>query len=118
MPDIEFQTEMYVTASGRCPVAEFMRDLRRSDPRLAADLLRGLDLLCDPANHHRPFTAPLRDGILELRGRGNAQGRILFSLEAGRVVLLLAGIVKKTRAVPDADIRTALARRKDWQAQQ
>lgn len=114
MQSIRFNIEMYVTAAGRCPVADFLREVRRSDPRLAADLVGGIEKLRDGGNHRRPLTAPLRDGILELRGRGNAQGRVLFSLESGRIVLLLAGLLKRTGPVPERDLNTALARRRNW----
>jgi putative component of toxin-antitoxin plasmid stabilization module len=114
MSEIEFQIEMYVSPTGRCPVAEFVTELETVDPRLAAALAVGVDRLRSRINHRHPLTAPLRDGILELRARGNAHGRILFSFEQDRLVLLLAGFVKSRSKVPNAEIEAALARREEW----
>lgn len=114
MPEIEFRIEMYVSISGSCPVEEFLRDVQSRDSRLAAALAAGIDRLRSRQNHRRPLTAPLRDGILELRARGTAHGRILFSFERGRLVLLLAGFVKSQSKVPNAEIEAAIARREEW----
>ena len=118
MLDLEFEVEMYTTAAGRCPVQEFLDELTRKDPRLHVALAASLLRLRNGALHRRPLTAPLRDGILEVRAHGNAQGRILFSFEGNRLILLLAGLTKRTGPVPNREIETALARQVDWRARQ
>lgn len=115
MSDMQFVVELYETEAGNRPVARFLKEQARRDPRLAAALTAGIDRLQFASNHGRPLTAPLRDGVFELRARGNAQGRILFSFQRDKVILLLAGLVKKTSAVPSSEVDRAVTRKSDWE---
>lgn len=62
----------------------------------------------------RPVTAPLGDGIFELRANhDNRHGRLLFyfSPSERRLIVVVHGLVKKTKRVPQADIDLAKRRR-------
>ncbi len=58
----------------------------------------------------RPMSAPLRDGIHELRP---GPDRILYGFNKGTAVLLHA-LRKKTRQTPSRDIDIALKHMQEW----
>lgn len=103
--------DYYITSMGQCPVREFLRKLPTRDAAKCVERIEWLEDY-DPAEapptgyiHH------VRGDIDELRrpwqGR---QYRILFARVRGQRVVLLHGIHKKTNALDEADIRTAMAR--------
>jgi len=50
---MEFSVEFYETDTGKCPVREFLDDLKASDPDDFAAILAGLAKLKN-RNYHRP----------------------------------------------------------------
>ena len=74
-------------------IAVYMRELKSQGYRL-----------------QRPVSAPLRDGIHELRPGPN---RILYGFNQG-VAVLLHAFRKKTREVPVSDIDIAFKRMQEW----
>lgn len=61
-----------------------------------------------------PLSRPLSKGLWEARTglAGNRITPVLFFVEHGRIGVV-HGFIKKTQKTPDADIRLALARRKE-----
>lgn len=62
----------------------------------------------------RPWVAPLGKGLWELRIRTRRQLRILYFLSMERNFVLLHAFVKKTREVPDSEIRIATRRMRQF----
>jgi phage-related protein len=77
------------------------------DTQLLLD--RRLDFLREKGNlSGRPISAPLKDGIFELRAK---IVRMLFYFEIGQMIIFVHGIMKKTGNLPPADIELAKKRR-------
>lgn len=62
----------------------------------------------------RPVSAPLGDGIFELRAN---ETRLLFYFESGQRIVFVHYLLKKTRRVPQSAIRLAKDRRAIIRAQ-
>lgn len=103
--------EFYQTASGRRPAEEWLnRQSRHVQARFArvARLLeeRGLDV-------GRPHVAPVRGGVWEMRAAGTDR-RLLYVAAQGSRFVILHGLAKGGKEVPERDIRIAIARGRDW----
>jgi len=71
-----------------------------------------LDLLeRNGSQSDRPISAPLGDGIFELRAKNV---RMLFYFGKNRDIIFVHGIIKKVRKVPREDIELAKKRRKEY----
>jgi len=56
----------------------------------------------------RPISAPLKDGIFELRARaGKVQARLLFFFQPGKRIIFAVSTIKKKSKVPEQDIDKA-----------
>jgi len=63
----------------------------------------------------KPRVDHLRGSVWEVRtSLGNRLARTLFAVESGQIILL-HGFIKKTQQTPDAEIRLAEKRFKEWQ---
>ena len=83
------------------------------DSDMQDTLDRKLDLLQQYGNLcGRPTTAPLGDGIFELRAK---DARMLFYFGEQREIVFVHGLIKKTRNVPRADIDRAKKNRTENQ---
>ena len=100
---------LYEDHRGRWPVQEFIDDLS-SRTEIDQILVHVRELGIQGHLLRRPVSAALGDGIYELRPGPN---RILYGFDGGDAVLLHA-LRKKTREIPDEDIRLALRRFKEW----
>ena len=112
---MEFTVEFYVSEAGRCPVLEFLDDLKASDPADHAAVLRGLVKLRDRRYHHAPLSKALGHGLFELRHVGRLNTRVLWFFMKGRRIIAVHGIRNNGQAIPTGDLRTALVRLRDWQ---
>lgn len=62
-----------------------------------------------------PHCRPLGNGLHEVRSNlENRTARVLFFIADARMVLV-HGFVKKTRAIPKADMALALGRKREWE---
>ena len=62
-----------------------------------------------------PYSAPLGDGIFELRCKlGSNITRSLYFFFSGKHIVVTNGFVKKTQKTPPGEIRLAKERRNDW----
>ena len=110
---MSFIIELYETDSGKCPVMEFAQS---TNPKLAAELLRDIDILANFGNQLRePYTKYLEDGILELRTQfGKSRCRSLYFFYANKEIIITNAFIKKTQKTPKDEIDKAKKYRKDW----
>jgi len=103
----------YRSASGRCPIEEFVEDLPIEDAREVVASIAALGELGNAAR--RPLADYIEDGIYELRARRlRKQFRVLYTFAGRDTILLLTGFVKKTKAVPPQRLQKARALRKNY----
>src|SRR5208282_53177 len=111
---MEFAVEFYETYAGRCPVQEFLDELKASDPGDFAAVLAGLAKLKNRQYHREPLTKALESGLLELRHVGKLNTRVLWFFMKGRRIIAVHGIRNKGQAIQSRDLDTARARMRDW----
>ena len=101
--------EFYEDPKGHRPVEEFIDALtNRTEINQIAVHMR--ELKSQGYRLQRPMSAPLRDGIHELRPGSN---RILYGFNQG-VAVLLHALRKKTRETPSRDIDIAFKHMQEW----
>ena len=92
--------DAYETAAGERLVQVFIPGLGARDRDEAFALVK---LLEEQGNAlKRPHSGALGGGLFELRGR---QVRIFYMFLPDRIVVLLAGVIKKRDAIPDSVLR-------------
>jgi hypothetical protein len=64
---MEFTVEFYETVTGRCPVREFLDELKASNPDDFAAVLAGLAKLRSRVYHRPPLSKFIGDDLFELR---------------------------------------------------
>src|SRR5213595_2707928 len=112
---MDFTIEFYETVTGRCPVREFLDELKTSDPDDFAAVLAGLTKLRNRHYHREPLSKPLGEGLFELRHVGKLNTRVLWFFMKGRRIIAVHGIRNKGTAIPARDLDTARDRMGDWQ---
>ncbi|SRR5258706_11124938 len=111
---MDFSVEFYETVGGRCPVREFLDDLKLSDPDDFATVLAGLAKLRNRRYHAEPLSKALGNGLFELRHVGKLNTRVLWFFVKGRRIIAVHAIRNKGQAISAHDLRTALERMGDW----
>jgi len=111
---MEFSIEFYENEAGKCPVKEFLDDLKRDDPGDFAAVLAGLDKLRNRQYHRAPLSKAIGDDLFELRHVGKLNTRVLYFFMRGRRIVAVHGIRNKARKIPVRDRRVALQRKSDW----
>lgn len=111
---MDFSVEFYETIAGRCPVQEFLDELKRSDPGDFVAVLAGLAKLRNRHYHTEPVSKALGNGLFELRHVGKLNTRVLWFFVKGRRIIALHAIRNKGQAISAHDLRTALERMSDW----
>jgi phage-related protein len=111
---MDFSVEFYETKEGRCPVQEFLNDLRSSDLDDHSAVLAGLARLRSRQNHREPLSKAVGDGLFELRHLGKLNTRVFWFFMKGCRIVAVHGIRNKGRAIPTRDVATARARMADW----
>jgi phage-related protein len=111
---MEFQIEFYESQAGRCPVRDFLEEVKRTDPGDHAAVLAGLAKLRNRQYHRPPLSKAIGDELFELRHVGRLNTRVLYFFMRGRRIVAVHGIRSKARSIPARDRRTALERRRDW----
>jgi phage-related protein len=112
---MEFTVEFYESDAGRCPVREFLDELRASDAGDFAAVVAGLARLRNRQCHREPLSKSLGDGLFELRHVGKLNTRVLWFFMKGRRIIAVHGIRNKSQAIPARDLHTARERMRDWQ---
>jgi hypothetical protein len=75
---MDFVVEFYETATGSCPVREFLDELKASDPDDFAAVVAGLAKLRNRQYHREPLSKALGDGLFELRHVGKLNTRVIW----------------------------------------
>ena len=86
-----FELELYSTEDGKEPVAEFLDSL---DRKMNAKLIGLMELLEEKGTELRePYSAPLEDGIFELRCKlGSNITRALYFFYVGKRIVVTNGL--------------------------
>jgi phage-related protein len=111
---MDFNLEFYETKDERCPVRDFLNDLKASDPGDFAAVMAGLAKLRDRRYHREPLSKSLGDGLLELRHIGKLNTRVFWFFMKGRRIVTVHGLRNKGRSIPARDLETARSRMADW----
>jgi phage-related protein len=111
---MEFSVEFYVSKAGRCPVQEFLLELKASDPDDFAALAAGLAKLRNRQYHRPPLTKALDHDLFELRHVGKLNARVLWSFVRGRRIIAVHGVRNKGQSIAWQDIAVACERMRDW----
>ena len=111
---MDFTVEFYETENGKCPVRDFLDELKTSDPNDFAAVLAGLAKLRNRQYHREPLSKSLGGGLFELRHVGKLNSRVLWFFMKNRRMVLLHGIRNKGQAIPSRDLATARERMHDW----
>jgi phage-related protein len=112
---MEFTVEFYETATGKCPVRDFLDGLKASDPDDFAAVIAGLAKLRNRQYHREPLSKALGNGLFELRHVGKLNTRVLWFFMKNRRIVLLHAIRNKGQAIPVRELDTAMERMGDWQ---
>ena len=113
---MEFKVEFYETASGRCPVKDFLEELKRSDFGDFTAVVAGLAKLRNRQYHRPPLSKALDEGLYELRHVGKLNTRVLYFFMQGRRIIAVHGIRNKAMKIPSKDFKLAMERMRDWLA--
>ena len=110
---MQFQVEFYDTEDGRTPTQEFLDSL---EPKMNAKMVGLMEILEEKGYSLRePYSAPLEDGIFELRAvQGSNISRALFFFYVQGRIVITHGFIKKTQKTPRAQIELAKKYRADF----
>jgi phage-related protein len=111
---MEFTIEFYETNSGRCPVRDFLDNLKESDPNDFAVVMAGLVKIRSKLYHKPPLSKTIGDGLFELRHVGKLNTRVLYFFVKGRRIITVHGIRSKATKIAARDRKVALDRKRDW----
>ncbi len=111
---MDFTVEFYETEAGKCPVREFLDELKASDPHDFAAVVAGLAKLRSRKYHREPLSKALGDGLFELRHVGKLNTRVLWFFMKNRRIVAVHGIRNKGQVIPARDLNTARERMRDW----
>jgi hypothetical protein len=78
---MEFTVEFYETSSGRCPVLEFLDELKESNDDDFAAVMAGLSKLKNRHYHRQPLSKSIGDDLFELRHVGKLNPHPVFFCE-------------------------------------
>jgi len=112
---MKFRIEFYESLQGRCPVQDFLENLKDTAPDDFVVILAGLNKLKLREYHRPPLSKPIGDGLYELRHVGRLNTRIFYFLAHGKRIILVHGILKKGRKIPGHERKVALQRKLDWE---
>jgi phage-related protein len=113
---MDFIVEFYETTAGKCPVREFLDELKASDPDDFAAVVAGLAKLRNSQYHREPLSKALGEGLFALRHVGKLNTRVLWFFMKGRRIILVHGVRNKGQATPTRDLSTARERMRDWRS--
>jgi phage-related protein len=111
---MDFTVEFYETEAGKCPVRDFLDDLKASDPDDFATIVAGLAKLRSRQYHREPLSKALGDGLFELRHVGKLNTRVLWFFMRNRRIVAVHAIRNKGQAIPARDLNFARERMRDW----
>ena len=101
-----FQICYFVEQRGRIPAAEFIDSLTEKEQAKVFGYLH--ELKKKGFRMRRPMAEYLREGIYELRPKDN---RIFYFFFLDNNIVVLHGIKKNTKRVPDRDLKLCIVRK-------
>ena len=111
-----FELIPYVKESGRCPMKDFLNDLKTYGIEIMTKYAAYEELLKMHGNHlnevRKEATKHIGDKLYELRVDDI---RVFFFYVIGNKIVLLHGFIKKTNKTPQTEIDRAKAEMKDYQ---
>ncbi|MFH1487123.1 MAG: type II toxin-antitoxin system RelE/ParE family toxin [Chloroflexota bacterium] len=109
MTEGEWSIVLYLEASGRSPVQEFLEGL---DARTLARFIASTEqLVLRNISAREPLVSHLEGKVWEIREQsGPNTYRLLYFVASRRRIVLLHGFQKKTRKTPRREIEVALRR--------
>ncbi len=113
---MDFTVEFYETAAGKCPVGDFLDELKVSDPNDFAAVIAGLAKLRNRQYHRAPLSKPLGEGLFELRHVGKLNTRVFWFFVKGRQIVLCHAMRNKGQGIPGRELDIARARMRDWRS--
>jgi phage-related protein len=113
---MDFIVEFYETTSGKCPVRDFLDDLKVSDPNDFAAVVAGLAKLRNRQYHREPLSKALGGGLFELRHVGKLNTRVFWFFMKGRQIILCHALRNKGQGIPGGELDIARARMGDWRS--
>ena len=113
---MKFRIEFYENIQGRCPVQDFLEELKDTAPDDFAVIMAGLNKLKLRDYHRPPLSKQIGDGLYELRQMGRLNTRIFYFFAYGKRIILVHAILKKGRKIPARERKVALKRKLDWEA--
>jgi phage-related protein len=101
----------YRTDKGNEPVRGWLKAMESEDRRLIGEDIKTVEFGWPVG---MPTSRPLGEGLHEVRTNlpGNRIARTFFYVDKQQRMVLLHGIIKKTRATPDADLDLARANKR------
>ena len=111
---MDFTVEFYETEAGKCPVREFLDELKANDPDDFAAVVAGLAKLRSRQYQREPLSKALGGGLFELRHVGKLNTRVLWFFMKDRRIVAVHGIRNKGQAIPARDLYSARERMSDW----
>ena len=113
---MEFTIEFYKSSTGKCPVRDFLDELKKTDPYDFAAVMAGLAKLRNRDYHRPPLSKSIGNDLLELRHVGKLNTRIIYFFMKGQRIILVQGIRNKAMKIPAQDQSVSLQRKTDWLA--
>ena len=111
-----FELIPYVKESGRCPMKDFLNDLKEYGIEIMTKYAAYEELLKMHGNHlnevRNEATKYIGDKLYELRVDDI---RVFFFYVIGNKIVLLHGFIKKTNKTPQTEIERAKSEMKDYQ---
>jgi phage-related protein len=95
------------TEAGKCPVQEFLDELKASDPDDFVAVVAGLAKLRSRQYQREPLSKALGDGLFELRHVGKLNTRVLWFFMKNRRIVAVHGIRNKGQTIPARDLNTS-----------
>jgi phage-related protein len=111
---MEFTVELYESATGGCPVQEFLDELKETDSGDFAAVMAGLAKLRNRQYHRPPLSKSIGDDLFELRHVGKLNTRMLYFFMKGRRIIAVHGIRSKATSIPIRHRKVTLKRKQDW----
>jgi phage-related protein len=96
----------YRTEAGNEPIRDWLKKMPAEDRRLIGQDIRTVEYGWPVG---MPVCRPMGDGLHEVRTNlsGNRIARVFFYVDKHQRLVLLHGIVKKTKATPETDLELA-----------
>lgn len=115
---MSYEVIFYEKSNGRCPVEEFLLELKRKNTRLGTCVVRDIEML-EQFGHELKFpdVRYMHDGVYELRSSaGSNIARVFYFFFSGNKIILTNGFIKKTQKTPPGELKKADQYKKDFEA--